>query len=66
MLRPVSRDADHIVEFDWAQSLIASHVPNPNGSVAWWAQDPLEDEGPTLYIEGVCPTWGSFRTASHV
>ena len=55
------RDADHIVEFDWAQSLTASHVPNPNGSLAWWAQEPLKDEGPTLYIEGVCPTWGSFQ-----
>ncbi len=55
------RDADHIVEFDWGHSKTASHVPNPNGSVAWWAQDPLGVPGPTLYIEGVCPTWGSFQ-----
>src|SRR5512136_2354069 len=55
------KDADHVVEFDWAQSLTASHVPNPNGSLAWWAQEPLKDDGPTLYIEGVCPTWGSFQ-----
>ena len=55
------KNADHIVEFDWAQSLTASHPPNPNGGVAWWTQDPLGVEGPALYIEGVCPTWGSFQ-----
>jgi CO/xanthine dehydrogenase Mo-binding subunit len=55
------KDADHVVEFDWAQSLTASHVPNPNGSLAWWAQEPLKEEGQTLFIEGVCPTWGSFQ-----
>ena len=33
--------ADQIVEFDWAQSLMASHVPNPNGSVAWWEHDAI-------------------------
>jgi CO/xanthine dehydrogenase Mo-binding subunit len=55
------READHIVEFDWAHSLTASHIPNPNGSLSWWDQDPLGVEGPTLYIEGVCPTWGAFQ-----
>jgi CO/xanthine dehydrogenase Mo-binding subunit len=55
------READHIVEFEWGHSKTASHIPNPNGSVAWWAQDPLGIPGPTLYIEGVCPTWGSFQ-----
>jgi CO/xanthine dehydrogenase Mo-binding subunit len=55
------READYSVEFDWGHSITASHVPNPNGSVAWWAQDPLGTPGPTLYIEGVCPTWGSFQ-----
>jgi CO/xanthine dehydrogenase Mo-binding subunit len=55
------REANHIVEFDWGHSKTASHVPNPNGSVSWWAQDPLGVPGPTLYIEGVCPTWGSFQ-----
>jgi CO/xanthine dehydrogenase Mo-binding subunit len=55
------KNADHIIEFDWAQSLTASHVPNPNGSVSWWEQDPLGVKGPALYIEGVCPTWGSFQ-----
>jgi CO/xanthine dehydrogenase Mo-binding subunit len=54
------KEADHIVEFDWAQPRTASHVPNPNGSVSWWAQDPWGAEGPTLYIEGVAPTWGAF------
>jgi CO/xanthine dehydrogenase Mo-binding subunit len=55
------READHVIEFDWAQSLMASHPPNPNGSVAWWAQDPLGIEGPSLYIEGVYPTWGAYQ-----
>ncbi len=55
------KQADHIVEFDWGHSKTASHPPNPNGSVSWWAQDPLGTPGPTLYIEGVCPTWGSFQ-----
>ncbi len=55
------KESDHVVEFDWTHSLTASHPPNPNGSLAWWAQELLKDEGPTLYIEGVCPTWGSFQ-----
>jgi len=55
------KDSDHIVEFDWGHSITVSHIPNPNGSVAWWAQDPWGTEGPTLYIEGVCPTWGAFQ-----
>jgi CO/xanthine dehydrogenase Mo-binding subunit len=54
------KEADHIVEFDWAQPRTASHVPNPNGSVSWWAQDPWGSEGPTLNIEGVAITWGAF------
>jgi CO/xanthine dehydrogenase Mo-binding subunit len=55
------KEADQIVEFDWTHSLMASHIPNPNGSVSWWAQDPLGVEGPTLYIEGVYPTWGAYQ-----
>jgi CO/xanthine dehydrogenase Mo-binding subunit len=55
------RESDHIIEFDWFHSRTASHIPNPNGSVAWWAQDPLGTPGPTLYIEGVTPTWGAFQ-----
>jgi len=54
------KEADHIVEFDWAHTRTASHIPNPNGSVSWWAQDPWGVEGPTLYIEGISPTWGAF------
>ena len=54
------READHIVEFDWAQPRTASHIPNPNGSVSWWAQDPWREEGLSLYIDGVAPTWGAF------
>ena len=53
--------ADQVIEFDWAQSLMASHPPNPNGSVAWWEQQYLGVEGATLFIEGVYPTWGSFE-----
>ena len=55
------KEADHIIEFDWGHSRTASHIPNPNGSVAWWAQDPWGVEGPTLYIEGISPTWGAFQ-----
>jgi CO/xanthine dehydrogenase Mo-binding subunit len=55
------READQIIEFDWAHSRTASHMPNPNGSIAWWAHDPWGVEGPTLYIEGICPTWGAFQ-----
>ncbi len=55
------RKADHIIEFDWGHSRMVSHIPNPNGSVAWWAQDPLGSPGPTLYIEGISPTWGAFQ-----
>ncbi|NLT65916.1 MAG: xanthine dehydrogenase family protein molybdopterin-binding subunit [Acidobacteria bacterium] len=55
------KEADQIVEFDWTQALMASHIPNPNGSLSWWAQDPLGVEGPALYIEGIPPTWGSFE-----
>ncbi|MDM7995158.1 MAG: molybdopterin-dependent oxidoreductase [Acidobacteriota bacterium] len=55
------KEADHVVEFDWTQSLTASHPPNPNGSLSWWDQEYLKEEGKTLFIEGVCPTWGSFQ-----
>ena len=54
------KEADHVIDFDWAQTRTASHIPNPNGSVAWWAQDPWGVEGPTLYVEGISPTWGAF------
>ena len=52
--------ADQIVEFDWAHAHMASHIPNPNGSLSWWAQNPRGVEGPSLYIEGISPTWGAF------
>jgi CO/xanthine dehydrogenase Mo-binding subunit len=55
------KDSDHIVEFDWWHSITASHMPNPNGSVSWWAHDPWGTEGESLYIEGICPTWGAFQ-----
>jgi CO/xanthine dehydrogenase Mo-binding subunit len=55
------RQADQIIEFDWGHSRTASHIPNPNGSVSWWKQDPWGVEGSTLYTEGISPTWGSFQ-----
>jgi CO/xanthine dehydrogenase Mo-binding subunit len=55
------KEADHIVEFDWGHARTVSHIPNPNGSVSWWKQDPLGSPGPTLYIEGISPTWGAFQ-----
>jgi CO/xanthine dehydrogenase Mo-binding subunit len=54
-------EADHVLEFDWTHSLTASHPPNPNGSLAWWEQEPLKHQNLTLFIEGICPTWGSFQ-----
>ena len=53
--------ADHTLEFDWSHSIQVSHIPNPNTSVAWWAQDPLGTRGDSLYIEGIYPTWGAFQ-----
>ncbi|MFC1839996.1 hypothetical protein ACFL1N_10475, partial [Thermodesulfobacteriota bacterium] len=55
------KEADHIIQFDWGHSIMVSHIPNPNGSVSWWGQDPLGTPGPTLYIEGISPTWGAFQ-----
>jgi CO/xanthine dehydrogenase Mo-binding subunit len=55
------KQADQIIEFDWGHSRTASHIPNPNGSVSWWAQDPWGVQGATLYIEGISPTWGAFQ-----
>jgi CO/xanthine dehydrogenase Mo-binding subunit len=55
------RASDHIVEFDWGHSKTASHPPNPNASVAWWAQEPWGGEGSALFIEGISPTWGAFQ-----
>jgi CO/xanthine dehydrogenase Mo-binding subunit len=53
------RQADQIIEFDWALSLFSSHMPNPSGGVSWWYQDPLGSESPTLFVEGIPPTWGA-------
>ena len=55
------READNIIDFKWGHSRTASHIPNPNGSIAWWAHDPLGTAGQTLYIEGISPTWGAFQ-----
>ena len=55
------KEADHVVEFDWGHARTVSHIPNPNTSVSWWAQDRLGSPGPTLYIEGISPTWGAFQ-----
>ncbi len=53
------KQADEIIEFDWALSLFSSHLPNPSGGVAWWNNDPLGGEGSSLYVEGIPPTWGA-------
>ncbi|MDI9612771.1 MAG: molybdopterin-dependent oxidoreductase [Acidobacteriota bacterium] len=55
------READQVFEFDWTQSLMASHIPNPNGSLSWWAQAPLGPPGPSLYVQGIPPTWGAYE-----
>jgi CO/xanthine dehydrogenase Mo-binding subunit len=54
------KEADHILEFDWANSIMVSNVPNPATTVSWWAQDPMGSPGNTLYIEGLCVNWGAF------
>ena len=53
------READHIIEFDWDLILFCSHLPNPNGGVSWWYDDPLGPEGKNLFVEGICPNWGA-------
>ncbi len=45
-------EAAHILEFDLYIPAFASHMPNPAGSVAWWADDFYGGEGKTLHIEG--------------
>ena len=53
-------EADHILEFDWSQSIMVSNVPNPATSVSWWAQHPHSPRGDYLYIEGLAVNWGAF------
>ncbi len=55
------KEADQIVEFDWLTAFLAGHTPNPHGSVSWWYKDPVGAQGPTLFIEGISPTWGGFQ-----
>lgn len=50
------READHIIEFDINTSAFAGHLPIPPGSVAWWYDDPYNDDGKSLRIEG--NPWG--------
>ncbi len=52
------KQADQIIEFDWTLSLFSSHLPNPNGAVSWWYDNPLGSEGQTLRVEGISPNWG--------
>ena len=54
-------EADHIIEFEWSHSIQASHIPNPNSSLAWWEQDPHGSRGESLHIHGIYPTWGAFQ-----
>lgn len=46
------KQADHIIEYDLMLPSFASHIPNPPGSVAWWAVDPYDPDGEHLHIEG--------------
>ena len=51
-------EADYTLIFKMRIPPFASHMPNPPGSVAWWADGPSaggssEGEGEDLYIEGV-------------
>jgi CO/xanthine dehydrogenase Mo-binding subunit len=54
------KEADHIIEFNWTLSQLSSHLPNLSGSVAWWYDNPLGDEGSTLFVEGISPNWGGY------
>jgi CO/xanthine dehydrogenase Mo-binding subunit len=55
------QEADHIIEYDMKTAAFAGHIPNPLGTVAWWFDDPLHDEGKNLQIEGV--PWGHDQVA---
>jgi xanthine dehydrogenase molybdenum-binding subunit len=46
------KQADQIVEFDFALPAYASHIPNPSGSMAYWYDDQMSGEGQCLWIEG--------------
>lgn len=46
-------EADHVIEYKVYTPGVAAHLPNPPGSVAWWAKDPYFGEGENLHIEGI-------------
>jgi CO/xanthine dehydrogenase Mo-binding subunit len=46
------READHVIEYDRFFPIYNNHKPNPITMVAWWEQDPLGNEGETLFVEG--------------
>jgi CO/xanthine dehydrogenase Mo-binding subunit len=54
------KQADHILEFDWTLSQLSSHLPNLSGGVAWWYDNPLGGEDPTLFVEGISPNWAGY------
>ncbi len=54
------KQADHVIEFDWTLSQLSSHLPNPSGGVAWWYDNPLGNEGQTLFVEGISPNWAGY------
>ncbi len=54
------KQADHIIEFGWTLSQLSSHLPNLSGGLAWWYEDPLGAEDPTLFVEGISPNWGGY------
>jgi len=45
-------ESDFIEEYSLHMPAFASHIPNPPGSVAWWAPGQYQGEGSSLYIEG--------------
>ena len=45
-------EAENILEYRIVLPSFSSHLPNPPGSVAWWAADPYLGQGEILHIEG--------------
>jgi CO/xanthine dehydrogenase Mo-binding subunit len=50
------KKADHVVEYDSNFPQWGLHHPNPATGVAWWEQDQVGSEGPTLFITGLYPS----------
>jgi CO/xanthine dehydrogenase Mo-binding subunit len=46
------KQADQVIEFDFALPPYASHLPNPSGGMSYWYDDQMASEGKDLWIEG--------------